>query len=204
MKAKSFSVWQLEEPPVKRAVDVPGIQDALGRLGGMRNRQDHRATDELGKGREQVIGDGGAPVLADDVGRSTAAEGPDQRGDVGHERAFVVEAVARDLTWRIASEVRRDGAIISRGQGPHLVTPRPRTVGEAVEEQNEWTVALLKIGELEPVRADAIQAALISHNRNRIGVRKRVVDINPVLGPIPRGGDGLTGHCLDAPIPLSF
>jgi hypothetical protein len=58
-----------------------------------------------------------------------------------------------------------------------------------VEEQNEWTVALLKIGELEPVRADAIHAALISHNRNRMGVRKRVVDINPVLGPVPRGTD---------------
>src|SRR5215510_7627686 len=121
----------------------------------MWNRHDHCATDELGKGREQVIGDGGAPVLADDMGRSTAAEGPDHRGDVGHERAFVVEAVAHDLTWRIASEVRRDGAITGRGKGPHLVTPRPRVVGEAVEDQNERTVALLKIGELEPVRVDA-------------------------------------------------
>src|SRR5262249_48630938 len=107
-------------------------------------------------------GDGGAPVLADDVGRSTAAEGPDQRGDVGHERAFVVEAVTRNLTWRIASEVRRDSAIPSCGKGPYLVTPRARGVGEAVEEQNEWTGPLLEIGELEPICANAIHAALIS------------------------------------------
>ena len=85
-----------------------------------------------------------------------AAERADQRGDVGREGGSIIEAVARNLARWIAAQVRRDGAIASCPECRHLVAPGMGRIRKAVQEEDEWTLALLEISEIESVRADAV------------------------------------------------
>src|SRR5277367_4572098 len=54
---------QLEEPPMEGAVYLFWLEKALLNRTGMRNRHDHGTPHQIGKGREEPIGQCRTPVL---------------------------------------------------------------------------------------------------------------------------------------------
>src|SRR5262249_18286590 len=147
---------ELEEPPVEGAVDVLGIEHALGNPRTMRDGHDDRAADKLREGSEHRVGDSRAPILADDICRRAAAKAPNQLRNIRCERRHVVEAVAWDLGRRIPPEVQRYGTIADCGKRWQLMAPRPRCVRKSVQKEDERTLPVLEIGEIDTIGADVL------------------------------------------------
>src|SRR5262245_15888225 len=99
----------------------------------MWNRHHDRATDQLGKGSEDAIGDASAPILADEMHRPTAAQRLNQPRDIVREGASVEKATLWDLGRWIASQIRRHGVVASCCERRHLMAPRVGGVRKAVQ-----------------------------------------------------------------------
>jgi hypothetical protein len=152
-------IRNLDEPPMKVVVDMFDVEHGFCKLRRVCNRQDDRATDELGPQCKYSVGDDCAPIMADEMYRHATAELPDQFGDICGERAQVVEAIARDLTRWVAAQVRCYSAVSSRGKRRELVAPGVGRVREAMQEEDERPLSLLKIGEVEPIGVDTVYDA---------------------------------------------
>ena len=139
---------------MKGSVHVPRRQVRLASVHRVGHRHHDRAPHQLGMRGEDVVGDARAEVLPDEMDGRPTAQPRDEVARVGGERAAVEEPVARNLRRRIAAQPGGYRAKARLGERPHLVAPRPRGVRKAVEEQDSRPLALLEIGELDPVGGD--------------------------------------------------
>lgn len=103
-----------------------------------------------------------APVVADDHRAIIAAECVVQRVGVAAERGGLICTVVRDRGWRIAAHERRHCMKTCIGERGQQVSPGMSRVGEPVQAQCEWCIAITAFEECE---VDCIGIDRSRHNR---------------------------------------
>ena len=117
---------------MKRALNVFGVQHALDHLRRVRHRHHHCTANQFRESREHGIRDDGAPILPDKMHQLAAAQQPDQLGDIGGERGFVIKAVLWNFSREVPAQVRRNRPVTGVSQRGHLMVPGMRCVGKTV------------------------------------------------------------------------
>src|SRR6185436_19394481 len=110
---------------------------------GMRDVEDHELAQQLRMRHREVPRGERAPIVADEDARR-AAESLDQRADVVDDLRHPIRVdVARLRRLSVTAHVGCDCAEARASERGELMPPGVAEFGEAVEEDDQWSVALL-------------------------------------------------------------
>ncbi|TYL45370.1 MarR family transcriptional regulator [Nocardioides sp. BGMRC 2183] len=148
----------------------PGLQ-----RGDRRHRhRDHPTEQVVRVGGDPVRGDR-SPVVADQDGSVIPAQLPVQVQRIGHQRGRVVDTVAGQPAWRVATGERRHRAISRLGEDRTEVPPGVRGVGKAVQQQCQRSGLVARVAPGEAGEPDPRQ---VDHERlHGVTVRRIYLDI---------------------------
>jgi len=130
-----------EEPEVGGALLLVGVAAQRVREGvRVRDRDGGQRAHAVGRAGGGLPGDGGTPVVADDV-HPLGAERVGEAHDVGGQRCARVGLDAlRPSARRVAAQVGRHGAVAGLGEPPGDRAPRSPRLREAVQQQHDAPV----------------------------------------------------------------